>query len=107
MCDESPLRLIDFVHHSTLGLRVIKKRNKYPRNALASHCVGTGRFRAKREQLKRCQGLLSESQGQNLVVTVLYVPYSRSSSKHARTQAALSASIKSVHKTDLMRPGAC
>ena len=32
--------------------------------------------RAKRERLKIFQGLSPESQGQNLVVTVLYVPYS-------------------------------
>jgi hypothetical protein len=32
------------------------------------------RFRAKREQLKRFEGLLPESQGQNMVLTVLYVP---------------------------------
>ena len=34
------------------------------------------RFRAKREQLKRCQGLHPESQGQNLALTALCVPYS-------------------------------
>ena len=34
------------------------------------------RFRAKREQLKRVQGLLPERSGQNLALTVLYVPYS-------------------------------
>ena len=33
------------------------------------------RFRAKREQLKRFQGLLTESQGKNLALTVVYVPY--------------------------------
>jgi len=33
-------------------------------------------FCAKREQLKRLQGLLPESQGQNLALTVLYVPSS-------------------------------
>ena len=35
-------------------------------------------LRAKREQLKRSEGLESESQGQNMAVTVLYVPYSLS-----------------------------
>ena len=34
------------------------------------------RFRAKREQLKRFYGLLPESHGQNLALTVLYVRYS-------------------------------
>ena len=34
------------------------------------------RFRAKREHLGRVQGLLPESQGHNLALTVLYVPYS-------------------------------
>ena len=48
-------------------------------------CVGgnlpvsaRGRFRAKREQLKRGFGLLSERQGPNMILalTVVYVPYS-------------------------------
>ena len=34
------------------------------------------RFRAKREHLKRFQGLEPESRGQNLAVPVLYMPYS-------------------------------
>ena len=34
------------------------------------------RVRAKRAQLHRFQGLLPESQGHNLALTVLYVPYS-------------------------------
>ena len=34
----------------------------------------TGRFRAKREQLKRGQECLPEIQGQNRALTVLYVP---------------------------------
>jgi len=34
------------------------------------------RFRAKREQLTRVEGLLPESQGQNLALTVLHVPCS-------------------------------
>ena len=33
-------------------------------------------FRAKREQLKSFSGLAPESQGQNLALTVLYLPYS-------------------------------
>ena len=37
--------------------------------------VITFRFRAKREQLKTFQGLGTQSQGQNLAVTVLCVPY--------------------------------
>jgi len=38
--------------------------------------IQRNRFRAKRELLDRFSGLLPESQGQNLPVTVLYVPYS-------------------------------
>ena len=34
------------------------------------------RFRAKREHLQTVQGLLSESQSQNLALTVLHVPHS-------------------------------
>ena len=34
------------------------------------------RFRPKREQLTTFSGLLPPSQGQNLTLTVLYVPYS-------------------------------
>ena len=34
------------------------------------------RFQAKKEQLERVHGLLPASQGQNLVLTVLHVPYS-------------------------------
>jgi len=34
------------------------------------------RFRAKRKQPKTCWGLSPERQGQNLALTVLYVPYS-------------------------------
>ena len=34
------------------------------------------RFRAKTKQLETVEGLLPESQGQNLALTVLYVPYS-------------------------------
>ena len=39
------------------------------------------RSRARREQLKRFLGLLPESQGQNLAVTVLYVPHSLDSGR--------------------------
>ena len=35
-----------------------------------------GRVRAKREHLQIFHGFLPESQGQNLALTVLYVPYS-------------------------------
>ena len=37
--------------------------------------IASYRFPAKRERLTRFQGRLRESQGQNLAVTVLYVPY--------------------------------
>jgi len=40
-------------------------------------------FQAKREQLKKLYGLLPESQGQNLALTVLYVPHSLDSG-HSR-----------------------
>ena len=33
------------------------------------------RFRAKKEQLKRCQGRSPESQGQNVTLTVFNEPY--------------------------------
>ena len=33
-------------------------------------------YQAKMEQLKRCEGFLLESQGQNLALSVLHVPYS-------------------------------
>jgi len=36
----------------------------------------TIRFLAKREQLEICQGLIPESQGQTLALTVVYVPCS-------------------------------
>ena len=39
-------------------------------------CFRHNRFPAKREQCKRCQRPLPESQGQNLGLTVLCVPYS-------------------------------
>ena len=39
-------------------------------------CCLIGSFQAKRGQRKRFQGLLPESQGQNLALTVLHVLYS-------------------------------
>ena len=45
-------------------------------------CIKLVRFRAKREhQLKRFEGMLPESPGQNLVLTVLYVSYSLDSGR--------------------------
>ena len=41
-----------------------------------THGPRQGRFRGKRERLKLLQGILPHSQGQNLALTVLYVPYS-------------------------------
>ena len=38
--------------------------------------VSTSLFRAIREQLRTFRRLLSENQGQNLALTVIYVPYS-------------------------------
>ena len=56
----SYLRLIDFVHHLTLGLRVIKKKTRSPASTSPTHLPTTGEiqgvtylFRAKREQLKK------------------------------------------------------
>jgi len=46
----SYLRLIDFVYHSTLGLRVIKKREEVWLPLIPG---STHRCRAGREQLKR------------------------------------------------------
>jgi len=42
---------------------------------------GRVRFRAKSEQLQRFKGLLPEGHGQNLALTVLYVPYSLESGR--------------------------
>ena len=39
-----------------------------------SNCFRRCRFRAKREQLGKCPGFSPEGQGQNLAVTVVYVP---------------------------------
>ena len=47
-----------------------------------------GRFRAKRGQLNRVKGLLPESQGHNLALTGLYVPYSLDSGRVARNPEA-------------------
>ena len=87
------------VYHSTLGLRVIKKKKKVtgvgsvaadvPLRHLREESrvdnlfekyiscrVDSARFRAKREQLEMFQGLMPESKGQNLALTVLFVLYS-------------------------------
>ena len=37
---------------------------------------GVGRFQAQRKRLETLSGLLSGSQGQNLALSVLYVPHS-------------------------------
>ena len=50
-----------------------------PRSTPAGRRDFKVRFRAKREQLERVHGLLPESQGQNLALTVLYVLWSRDS----------------------------
>ena len=42
----------------------------------ADRILPSVRFRAKREQLERFEGLSPESQGQNLSLTVSYVPCS-------------------------------
>ena len=53
------------------------KLGKFEGNSWVTCARGTrNRFRAKREHRKRVHGFLPESQGQNLVLTVLYVPYS-------------------------------
>jgi len=60
------------VYHSTLGVRVIKKK--------------------KKEQLKGCNGLLSKngsSQGQTLAMTILHVPSSLCSGFRVRDLALL------------------
>ena len=61
------------LYYSTLGLRVTKKKKMswMPSDASASRAC-----RAKREHFETFQGRLHESQGQNLALTVLYVPYS-------------------------------
>ena len=51
--------------------------------------MGVGvHFRAKREQLKRFQVLLPESQGHNLAVNVLHVPYLRTPPASSEAHAA-------------------
>jgi len=51
--------------------------SSWPSWPKASHVVNANdRFRAKREQLETFYGLLPESQGQNLALTVLCVPCS-------------------------------
>ena len=61
-----------------------REREKEKERELVSERPSTARitlvsqyyhFRARREELKRFKGLLPESQGQNLALTVLYVPY--------------------------------
>ena len=49
--------------------------------------VSTPRFRAKREQLICFQGLLPESQGQNLALTVLCVPHLRTVCPNTKSRA--------------------
>ena len=48
---------------------------------------GGFRCRAKREQLKRVLRLLPEGRGQNLALTVLYVPRSLDSGTHTQVSA--------------------
>ena len=50
-------------------------------NSLAVNPGAAGRFRMKREQLILLWGLLPESQGHNLALTVLHVPYSLDSGR--------------------------
>ena len=65
-----------------------------------------GCFRAKREQLKKIEGLLPESQGQNLAVTGIYLPSSLNSGLSKVVQEALadpraqSPSIRTYHWAD-------
>jgi hypothetical protein len=54
---------------------VLKKQKQQPRCQSRGKSSNT-RFRAKREQFKTFKFFLSESPGQNLALTVLYVSYS-------------------------------
>jgi len=60
-----------YTRHESKSFRVF--RDRFP----------CGRFRAKMEHLKEFQVLLPESQGQNMALTVVYVPYSLGSGRGA------------------------
>ena len=70
----SYLRLTDCVSHNS-RLESHKAEEKKPR---LYHTFASPLFRANREHLGRAYGLYTErqGQGQNLALTVLYVPYS-------------------------------
>ena len=94
----SYLRLIHFVYHSTLGLIIIKKKDQ---GRLAWGREVEEGFVAKRDPLKIFSGLLPESQGQNLALTVYYVPYSLESGTHpgARGGGGFRSALRGTYKT--------
>ena len=66
------------LYHSTLGLRVIKRREEDTFRFRTPVCdiLRVVRCRVRRAQLKWFSGVLLECQGQNRALTVLCVPYS-------------------------------
>ena len=54
------------------------------------------RFRARRGQLETLEGLLPDSQGQNLALTVLYMPYSLDSGTRTGQAAGGKAEVLAV-----------
>ena len=62
------------------------------------------RCRDRRDQLKRFQGLLPESQGQNLALTVLHVPYSLDSECAVQTALGFLRSARGVPAPSILSP---
>ena len=63
--------------HQSFKFRCCRGRPRSPLSAAAAPVVVGKCFdEVKREQLERFSGFLAESQGQNLAVSVLYVPHS-------------------------------
>ena len=84
---------------SGLGLQV-KDRHSLPTSAIE----GENRFRAKIEQLKKVEGLLSENQGQNPVVTALDVPSSLNSGSNPRSPPCFAFDVEQMwHVQDSRR----
>jgi len=57
------------------------------------------RPRARREQLERFEGLLPQSQGQHLAVTVLHVPFSTHSGRGIQTRMARGRSTEASRRS--------
>ena len=61
------------------------------------HGVHGYRFRAKRGKLKMFEGLLPESQRQNLAVSAIYVPYSLDGGPHYTTHPSDSKKVIQIN----------